>query len=856
MIPLADDTRHPRSFPIATYGLIGLNFFIFLFFELPLGAPFIEQWALVPNNIIHGQALPTLFTAMFLHIGWAHILGNLLYLWIFGPNLEDVMGRIPYTIFYLLCGLAASAAQIAIDPTSTLPNLGASGAIAGVLGGFILEFPHDEIRMLGWSIKRRGWGHLQASALIGFWFVVQFFSGIGEVASHSVGGGGVAFFAHLGGFAAGFLLVKLFIRGRPAIIPPGPALTETVPSTAGAQAGPGQIPTTSLGWTIEAGLPVSAALSVPPSQMPAPTNPPASPEPSTPGGAQPPSDQRVILWLVGGVVVLLFVCFIVLLGLGLTGLYSGNSPLPLGALPPATLTAQAAQATGAAQQQWPIYLSDTFSNNANHWPTGNQDDVLRSGSVSMTDGAYRLELTAKNGFIQREHPLMSPVGDFYLAVTAQGDSRVPDAPYGLYFRGDADNAYVFQIDDNQVFDLSVHSQGGWHTLIPPTDNLAIHPGQENRLAVEAEGAHLVLFVNDQYVGETADSTLKSGDAGIAVGLNRAGETAIFQFRNFELRTSPEAVATRTAEAQAASASTAIAQADFATMTAVVDQATSARNATAQAQRALTLQAAGATASAVNAGATASAVVQEQEWTATAAVVNPTMTAAAEQTARANIAAAATSYAAAKTAVVQAARATAAFQATATARAQWPVVVAGSFENNKDLWYVGPFTSQFGSFSLSIANAKYILNIHPSKPVNYWQPANTRTLSNLHLSVDGQRVAGPTGVWYGLGFRGDATTSNQYFLAIADTQNLQLSVNNGGSWTTLINDADVSAIRPGAMNKLSVDAVGSHFTVFVNDQYIGAADDGTLAAGQAGVAMEVDTVDNATVQFSNFELRAP
>ncbi len=214
MIPLTDETRQPLRFPVATYGIIGLNVVVFLL-EWLFGDPFVNRFALVPNDIVHGQNLITLLTSMFLHESLLHIGGNMLYLWIFGPNLEDVMGPLRFTIFYLVCGFIASAAQIAIDPTSTIPSLGASGAIAGVLGGFILEFPHDEIRTLvpiGIVFLRT---RLSAIVLLGFWFLLQLVSGVGEVSSQAVGTGGVAFFAHVGGFVAGMVLVKLFVQ-RPA----------------------------------------------------------------------------------------------------------------------------------------------------------------------------------------------------------------------------------------------------------------------------------------------------------------------------------------------------------------------------------------------------------------------------------------------------------------------------------------------------------------------------------------------------------------------------------------------------------------------------------------------------------------
>lgn len=210
MIPLTDESRHPLRFPVATYGIIGLNVIVFLL-EWIFGDPFITQFALVPYDTVHGQNLITLFTSMFLHEGLLHIGGNMLYLWIFGPNLEDVMGSMRFTIFYLVCGLIANVAQIAIDPTSTALSLGASGAIAGVLGGFIVEFPHDEIRTLvplGIAFFRT---RLSAVFLLGVWFLLQLISGVGEVSTQSVGGGGVAFFAHVGGFIAGMVLVKLFV---------------------------------------------------------------------------------------------------------------------------------------------------------------------------------------------------------------------------------------------------------------------------------------------------------------------------------------------------------------------------------------------------------------------------------------------------------------------------------------------------------------------------------------------------------------------------------------------------------------------------------------------------------------------
>jgi len=192
-----------------TYALIALNF-LFFFAELNGGDAFIQQWAFVPRRFLAnpGGDFPTLFTSMFMHAGWLHLLGNMLYLWIFGDNVEDRFGHIKFTIFYLLCGIAATFAQLAFSSGSNVPNLGASGAIAGVLGSYILLFPRSRVSVL----MGRGVIPMPALAVIGLWIVLQFVSGIGSI-SNTAESGGVAYMAHIGGFIAGFVLTLLF-RGR------------------------------------------------------------------------------------------------------------------------------------------------------------------------------------------------------------------------------------------------------------------------------------------------------------------------------------------------------------------------------------------------------------------------------------------------------------------------------------------------------------------------------------------------------------------------------------------------------------------------------------------------------------------
>ena len=209
MLPIGDDDSARRTFPVVTYVLIALNVLFFLV-ELGGGDPFIMKWSFVPSRFLANPVndFLTLFSSMFMHAGWVHLGGNMLYLWIFGDNVEDRFGHIKFIIFYLLCGLAATFAQLAFSMTSNVPNLGASGAIAGVLGAYILLFPQGKVRVL------QGQQVIQVSALIviGLWIVLQFFSSVASI-TNTADTGGVAYMAHIGGFVAGFVLTFLF-RGN------------------------------------------------------------------------------------------------------------------------------------------------------------------------------------------------------------------------------------------------------------------------------------------------------------------------------------------------------------------------------------------------------------------------------------------------------------------------------------------------------------------------------------------------------------------------------------------------------------------------------------------------------------------
>jgi membrane associated rhomboid family serine protease len=208
MLPIGDDNRYRRTVPLVTYALVILNVLFFLV-EMSGGEEFVYKWAFIPARFLADPSAdwPTLFTCMFMHAGWLHLLSNMLYLWIFGDNVEDRFGHGKFLIFYLLCGLAATFAQLAFSVGSEVPNVGASGAIAGILGAYIVLFPGGRVRVLmGYFVTQ-----MPALVVIGLWIVLQLFSGIGSI-SGAAQSGGVAYMAHIGGFLAGLVLTFLFRR--------------------------------------------------------------------------------------------------------------------------------------------------------------------------------------------------------------------------------------------------------------------------------------------------------------------------------------------------------------------------------------------------------------------------------------------------------------------------------------------------------------------------------------------------------------------------------------------------------------------------------------------------------------------
>lgn len=224
MFPIGDENNGRVRTPVVNYVLIGLNILVFVYQLLlpdtranPALGEFIFRWGAIPSEISQGEDIFALVSSMFLHGGWLHIAGNMLFLWVFGDNVEDAMGHFGYLLFYLLAGLGAGSAQVFVDTSSQIPLVGASGAISGVLGAYILMFPHGRIRtlvVLGFFVTVL---LIPAWIQIGLWILLQFFNGFASLGvTTEETGGGVAYWAHIGGFIAGVLLVWVF-RDRDAV---------------------------------------------------------------------------------------------------------------------------------------------------------------------------------------------------------------------------------------------------------------------------------------------------------------------------------------------------------------------------------------------------------------------------------------------------------------------------------------------------------------------------------------------------------------------------------------------------------------------------------------------------------------
>jgi membrane associated rhomboid family serine protease len=215
MIPLRSSEPHYTK-PTVNLFIIGLNVLVFLY-ERSLGqgyrfTEFIQNFGLVADHF----RVATIFTSMFIHGGWLHILGNMWFLWVFGRGVEDVLGHAKYFFFYMLCGVAAAVAQTLINTNSTIPTVGASGAIAGVMGAYLVTFPRARVVTLVFIVIFITTVDIPSAFLLLYWFAIQFFNGVGSIGDSQSANGGVAWFAHVGGFIAGIVLIKLMAPARRA----------------------------------------------------------------------------------------------------------------------------------------------------------------------------------------------------------------------------------------------------------------------------------------------------------------------------------------------------------------------------------------------------------------------------------------------------------------------------------------------------------------------------------------------------------------------------------------------------------------------------------------------------------------
>jgi len=208
LIPLTDASRRPMDFPAVTAAIIGVNVLMFIL-ELLGGDDFVMHWSVIPADIVAGRHWINILTGMFMHASWSHIIGNMVFLWAFGPGVEDLMGRRRYLVFYLVGGLVAELAQLIAAPESSVPNLGASGAIAAVMGAFLVTYPQDQIRSLLVIFVFVHVTYIPAALLIGVWGLLQLLS-LGAVVQHPQTGG-VAYAAHVGGFIYGAVVARLFL---------------------------------------------------------------------------------------------------------------------------------------------------------------------------------------------------------------------------------------------------------------------------------------------------------------------------------------------------------------------------------------------------------------------------------------------------------------------------------------------------------------------------------------------------------------------------------------------------------------------------------------------------------------------
>lgn len=578
---------------------------------------------------------------------------------------------------------------------------------------------------------------------------------------------------------------------------------------------------------------------------------PAGPYPidGTTGGAPDSSTRqdRLVIWVVGGVVLILLCAFAsvgCLLAVTLPTLVASvNAPALRTAtaatgetrqpLPSAdgTVRAQVAQATATAASRWPLSVPGTFQDDGNDWFLGDVNNAYWSGNVAIINSAYRWEGNPKQGFFWTEAPRMNSLSALSLTVDAQQSSGSPEDEYGLFFRWTGQDWYYFSVNGYQIFNLWLKHNGDWKRLVPATRTSAIRPGQMNRLSVQAEGTHITLFINDQYVGEVNDGTLSKGRAGLGVSASNGSGHFVFTFENFEVR-STEGYATGTAMAESTlAAQSAQAAGTFAVQTAQETVIARGAEETTAAQ-------------AIHATSTALALRMVTEQAAAATATNQAGSTATVEAAR-------------SFEEVQAQRTATAllWQATATAISQWPLVQLDYLQGQPGPGLARTVSDQSGTWKESIVNHKSLWDIQALKDGGWSESASLDSYGSFSVIMEARLVSGPKDVRFGMILRQDAN-GNYYQVSLAEDQTMVFGLYNNGILTNLMSLQGVTAIHAGDVNRLAVGAIGSHFIFFVNDQYIGEAEDDSVAGGTVGPAVWLSGGENASVEFDHFELRSP
>jgi len=368
--------------------------------------------------------------------------------------------------------------------------------------------------------------------------------------------------------------------------------------------------------------------------------------------------------------------------------------------------------------------------------------------MQITKGKYRWEAETSQGVVWYKVPVNGLASDFYLTVEAGQVSGDKDGNYGVVFRRNNQGFYLFKVRDDQQFMLSVLYEGEWTTLIEWTETTAIRPGEANKLTVFAQGAEFTFFINDEFVGEARNNRFDKGEAGLAIDLDGAGDKAVFEFDNFELRVSPVELAQLTSTAQVA-------------------------------------------------------------------------------------------------------------RDTTDARSEWPLVLYDSFDSNRNDWPTEEYDDESGARSRFLASGKYRWDIIAKKGVLWQSIPDVESVSDFHLTVDVVQTSGPVDSDYGVLLRLSEDGSSFYLFAIGDNQNFAFFLWQNGEWNYLMGWTETSAIKPGKVNKLTISAQGSHFTLFINDVFVGEIEDSQLSKGKVGLWVEIRNAgDQAIIEFDDFELRAP